>query len=188
MKLVELLKSRRAEVLGRWRDLILETYPGNTVRFVKGQKDRFHNPVGYSLNEGTAGILDGLLAGTPRSDLRQPMDSLVRIRTVQDLTPSDSIGFVFKLKQAVHDEIGASLDGVESWKELSKLYAAIDDLALLAFETYTQCRQEISEIRINAMKRRISTILERSQDLFGPLEDTVEPVNFQHDEQGGDEA
>jgi len=50
MVLEHLLSQKRAAILGRWFQLILETYPADTSRFLKKEKDRFVNPVGYTIS------------------------------------------------------------------------------------------------------------------------------------------
>ena len=50
MSLNELLLQRRKIVLQTWLDLLLSTYPPETVRLLKKETDQFANPVGHTFS------------------------------------------------------------------------------------------------------------------------------------------
>jgi len=49
MKLEDLLKQKASHIQKRWLALIIDTYPADSQRFLREQKDRFANPVGTAL-------------------------------------------------------------------------------------------------------------------------------------------
>jgi hypothetical protein len=73
------------------------------------------------------------------------LDALIRIRAVQDLTASQAVGFVFLLKPILREL--APVD--------DSLNDRIDRLALMAFDKYMQCREQLADIRVNEGQRRM---------------------------------
>ena len=101
MKLEDLLRRKRPAILDRWRKLITETYPEEMARFLASEDDQFANPVGHFIRHGTEVLLEEIHGDLDRDVIRDCMDPVVRIRAVQDFTPSEAVGFVFLLKKAV---------------------------------------------------------------------------------------
>ena len=148
--LQELLTRTRPAILQRWRDLLLSSYAPDASRFFREQRDPFANPVGSAISQSLAGVFDELL-GEARAEALVPLlDDLIRIRAVQDFSPSQAVGFVFELKRAVREQLA----GVETppWSELMEFEGRIDRLALLAFDLYLQCREQIFQIRVKEAK------------------------------------
>ncbi len=175
----DVLQPHRSEALDRWRGFVLDSYPEEAARFFRKEKDRFKNPVGQSIHRATEAILDGVLLERDAEGVPEALEALVRIRAVQDFSPSEAVAFVFLLKRAVREVLeGASADGPPA-QALSDLESRVDALALAAFETYARCREELFEIRLRASKRRVAVLLER----FGPegpeggSEDVVEEAD-----------
>ncbi len=144
------LAQKRTAVLEKWFELILETYPEDTARFLKQDKDRFTNPVGYNTYQGISKIYDGLIHGESINDLVSPLNDVVRIRSIQAFSPSQAVSFVFKLKEAIKAVNGIEADKIS--REWLQLESRIDELALRAFDIYTECREQICEIRIKEIK------------------------------------
>ena len=163
MSLPELLRDKRSAILSLWKELTLEVYAEESARFIKSEKDRFNNPVGESINSGLETLFDGLLGGRPADEMEQALDGIVRIRAVQDLSPSQGVGFVFLLKRAIREQAGDALAGGEALTELSVLEARIDSIALAAFDIYARCRQQICDIRVNEIRHLTSKLLERAE-------------------------
>ena len=130
----------RARIAREWLERTLETYPDETVRFLRGEKDRFRNPVGHALQEGLSILVEELFGAMDRARVTQALDGILRIRAVQDFTPSQAVGFVFLLKRVVADP---ALEG------------RIDELALAAFDIYMRCREQLYEIRAKEARRNL---------------------------------
>ena len=185
MHLPGLLKDRRAAIVARWTDLALEVYPEDSSGFLKGEKDRFRNPVGRITREALGSLYDGLLAGQPAEDLGDALDGIVRVRAVQDLSPDQAVGFVFLLKRAIDDELGDTATDRASRNELSALHTGIDRLALQAFGRYVVCREAIFDLRVRESHRRLSTILKRLEGpATGEADLSVDNESGQHDKGG----
>jgi hypothetical protein len=145
----EHLQVKSASVLGKWSRLILETYPADTARFLQDERDRFVNPVGYVISHQIKTIYDELLHGMDAERLSGALGEIIRIRSVQEFSPSRAVGVVFLLKQAAREELAGEVDGDRGWGELLDFESRVDRLALLAFDIYMECREKVSEIRVN---------------------------------------
>ncbi len=153
MKLEDLLVQRRSTIIDKWSDLVVETYPPDTAKFLKAQRDRFANPVGAAIAEGVEGLFDELVRGIDREKASAFLDNIIRIRAIQDFTPSQALCFVLLLKKVVRKVLRKELREVAILEELLGFESNIDELALLSFDIYMSCREKIYEIRVNELKR-----------------------------------
>ena len=148
----------------RWFQLVLGTYPADTSRFLKQEKDRFINPVGYAISQEIEALYDELLQGMNSDKLAACLDNIIRIRAVQDFSPSQTIAFIFLLKKAIREELASEITENQVFEELLKFESRIDKLVLLAFDIYMKCREKVFEIRVNeakAERERVLKLLER---------------------------
>jgi hypothetical protein len=182
MNLLGLLESRRDEVLHRWASLALAVYPEGSEGFLGREQDRFRNPVGHLTGQSLAALLDALLAGDPAEAAAEPLEGIVRVRAIQDLSPSEGVGFVFLLKRVVRDELGEAVDDRSCRAELRELDERIDRLALAAFDRFVRCREAIFDLRAREAKRRTWSLLKRLEELPGATGAAAPPAK------GGDGA
>ena len=165
----ELLQSNKDAIVQRWLDDVLATYPGDSASAFRKQKDRFANPVGHSLREGTRGIFAALLNGMDAEEIRKHLREIIKIRAVQQFSASEAVCFVFRLKHAVRAELGKAARDPRFSVELAEVEGQIDRIALWAFDVFVQCREQVCELRVNEVKRRVSWILEKmTQRGFDP--------------------
>ena len=165
MVLEHLLPQKRAAILERWFQLVLGTYPADTSRFLKQEKDRFINPVGYAISQEIEALYDELLQGMNSDKLAACLDNIIRIRAVQDFSPSQTIALIFLLKKAIREELASEITENRVFEELLKFESRIDKLVLLAFDIYMKCREKVFEIRVNeakAERERVLKLLERT--------------------------
>lgn len=163
--LVAFLDAQRETVLARWLDAALDTYAPDTAAVWKKNTDPFANPVRCHLESGMRGLIAGLVAGEDpaRSAVFAPhLDAIVRVRAVQDFTPSQAVGCIFLLKKAVRETLWPRLTEPDLFVELLALESAIDILAQRAFDTYATCREAIAQLRIEQIRRRYDRLLRRS--------------------------
>jgi hypothetical protein len=156
------LAGRRKAIVREWLEQTLRTYPESTGRFLAREKDRFRNPVGYTLEQGLFDIFDGLAGIRHERDIASSLDGIVRMRAVQDFTASQAVAFVFLLKQIVRRHLEP--DAAPPAAELEALDSKIDKLALLAFDLFMGCRQKIYELKAGEARRRVF-VLERERQL-----------------------
>jgi hypothetical protein len=162
MELATLLQEEREAVLvGKWRELIVRSYPQLTSAFLTRQGDPFQNPVGHAITSSVGPIYDQVVSAMDTDELLRALDWIIRIRSVQDFTPSEAVAFIFELKTAIRATLDGQIIGPEDWQSLGVLESRIDRVALLAFEKYTQCREQLHKVRKGDLKRRADSPLEK---------------------------
>lgn len=165
MNLQKLLSKKSSEIQNRWFDAIIETYPGETSQFLKNHKKQFTNPVGSAINEGVEGILGGLLNDAPDDTISPFLDRIIRVRAIQDFTPSQAVEFIFLLRYIIRDVLGDDIRRNGLYEELLILESRIDDLTRLSFDIFMQCRETLYEIKSTELNRMTYRILEKANVL-----------------------
>ena len=175
MSLKKLLEEKKPAILERWFDSILETYPTDTKRFLQKKKNRFANPVAHEITLGVEGIFNQILSGGDLGDVSPFLDKVIRIRAVQDFTPSQALGFMFDLKKVIREELAENIgEGLIS-EDLWKLEEKIDGMGLLALDIYMKCREKLYELRVNEVKNRVGRLIERANMICGLPEKEGDP-------------
>ena len=153
-ELEKLLNEKRPEIIKEWFTLVVETYPEETAKFLKSQKDPFANPVGKAVRNGVADLFDELVRGLDTENASAYLDPMIRIRAIQNFTPSQAIGFVFMLKDIIRQLLDRQIESSNLGGEMRALEAKIDRLAMIAFDVYMKCREKIYEIKANEFRNR----------------------------------
>jgi hypothetical protein len=161
MTLRQLLLERREDIARSWLEGALATFPGNSPAIFAREKDPFANPVGHSLRVGTERILDALLSSPEAGEIREELQKIMKIRAVQPFAPSEAVGFVLRLREIIRAELGGVAADPRFASELADLDAQIDRIALVAFDTFVECREQVYELRVNEVKRQISWITDK---------------------------
>ena len=162
MNLTQSLTRKKTAILRKWATAVFDTYPGDTAAFLQREQDRFANPVGYATTISLEKILDGLLAGSDIQSISPCLDDIIKIRAVQDFTPSQAVSFPLLLKKIIIDEIKIEQVPAGDWIEFE---SKIDALSLLAFDTYARMREKIYHIRRKELEKneRFFTMLMESR-------------------------
>jgi len=152
--LTESLIREKNKIIDRWVQLIVETYPSHSTRFLLKNTDRFSNPIGYTITTETEALFNSFLNDDIEKTGVVALDNLIRVRTGQNFTAAEAVGFVFSLKQAIREVIEENSQDDISLNETLSLETRIDQLALKAFDSYMNCRDRINDIRIKDIKRQ----------------------------------
>ncbi len=172
----DLLKAKKGAIVQRWVEAVLTTYPEEGAVLFQKQQDPFANPVGHSVREGTEGLFDSILDGMDPGDLRQHLDRIIRVRAVQQFSPSRALSFLFSLKPILRGALPEASEEPALAGEWAELDHRIDQVALLAFDVYAECREEVSQLRINEVKRQVAWVLEKlNQRDRGVADDPASP-------------
>lgn len=145
---------QRSVIAQEWLFLILKTYPDQSRRHLFHETDPFRNPVGKIFKEGIPLLVDGIFGDINPDNLRQVLEDIVRVRAVQDFSASEAVRFVFMLKDILRTKLP---DDPASFRDMDR---RIDEMALLAFDRYVQCRAQISDAQVSEAKRQVA-LLER---------------------------
>ncbi|MCP4580853.1 MAG: hypothetical protein GY839_04500 [candidate division Zixibacteria bacterium] len=159
-----LLNEKRDAILEKWFDDILESYPLDGAKFIKIEKDRFNNPVGSTISQEIKTIYGELLKDMNYEILHDSLEKIIKIRSVQDFTPSQALSFIFLLKKVLREELESEVADTQILRELMVFEARIDQLASLAFNVYSECREKIYDIRVNEIKKRSISFFRDTQN------------------------
>ncbi len=152
MDIKDLLSEKRPDIIRGWFDLILKTYPQETAIFLKDQKDRFANPVGQTILRGIEDLFDEIVNGPDPEKVNEYLDNIIRIRAVQDFSPSDAIGFLFLLKNVIRNELLKDIRRNNLFEELLVIESGIDNLAGISFDIFMKCREKLYDLKANEVR------------------------------------
>lgn len=152
--LEKILIENRDAILEEWFTLVAQTYPPETAIFLKSRKDPFANPVGRAVRNTLEDLFDELMRGPNREHTGACLDPIIRIRAVQNFSPSEAIGFIFSLKSLVRKILGAKASDSNLSQNFQAFESKIDELGLIAFDIYMKCREKIYEIKANEFRNR----------------------------------
>jgi hypothetical protein len=163
MMLQELVMQRRDALCRRWLEAVLAEY-GELTAARWRREDPFGNPVGHTLAAGLPQLLEAIAAGgeTPAGAVTA-LEAILRIRSVQDLSPSRAVGFVYRLREAVRGELAQELAGGALAGELLALDGRVERMAWLAFDVYVRLREQVFRLRQEELKRSVASLLRRWQ-------------------------
>ena len=171
MNLETLLAEKKKAVVHKWIDQVLESY--GSSYFFKKQKDRFANPIGSTISDCLAKLYAALVESKELDEVSKPLEDIIKIRAVQEFTPSQAVLFVYQFKNIVRQELAREKSLDELSVSLEALDARIDKVALMAFDIYMNCRERLHQIRVNEVlsgrsaltdgTKCISAMLKRNQ-------------------------
>ena len=168
MDLNKLLKEQKSAFLKRWFNFIVETYPDEATRFLKYQKDRFANPVGHAVTQALDRLFEEVVSGVDPQRAAPALDQIIRIRAIQNFSPSQAVAFVFFLKTVIREALEEDIKQSGIKEELLVIETRIDQLALLAFDQYMGCREKLYDLKANELHRQTYRLLQRAKIIGEP--------------------
>ena len=194
MNVTEICVARREELLGAWAEKFISSYPLQSAGFVRTSTDPFANPVGQTIRASLGVLFDAVIGldASPR-EVKAALNDLIRLRAVQDFTPSQAVGPLFLLKDIMRavllgpdpakskdkkeqsgreDATRVCLPAGEILDGCFEAAARLDSLALLALDLYAADRERIFRMRVDEVKRAQSSLLRWAQRQGLSPEDT----------------
>jgi hypothetical protein len=159
----DLLSGKKPVLLERWFDIVLETYPGDSSGFLKNKKRQFANPIGHTISLGLKNVLDELLQEREMDveKVSSALESIIKIRAVQDVAPSRALAFMFRLKDVLREAL-RSEERAPS-REIGALEARIDAMALMSFDHFMKCREKIYDLKANELRSMTFRLLQKAK-------------------------
>ena len=157
-----LIQNNKSTIIKGWFEATIQTYAPDTAQFFKGQKDQFGNPVGSMTSKGIAFLMDQLLDTFDPDAIKAYLDPIIRIRAIQDFSPSQATGFILLLKKVLRKNLANELQIAANATQLLEFESKIDQLCLLAFDLYMDCKEKIYEISANETRKRTFRAFERA--------------------------
>ena len=172
MSIETLLAPKKKAIVEKWIDQVLDSY--GAPDFFKNQKDRFANPIGSTISKGLQDLFVILVENRDLGEVAKPLEEIIKIRAVQEFSPSSAVFFVYLLKDIVREELSKEKNREEVLKTLSALDSRIDKVSLMAFDFYMDCRERLHQIRVNEVlsgrsaltdgTKCVSAMLKRNQE------------------------
>jgi hypothetical protein len=158
----DILRQRREIILKEWRKSALDFYPAEAFKPAQKSVDRFGNPLVYTISTALETILDELIEGIHTAKSDEALEDVVKIRSLQSEKPSTAVDFLFGLKKIIKNQLNYTESVNANNQDIEKLYSALDELILAAFDIFMKCREKIYEIKSNEIKRRSYKLWERA--------------------------
>ncbi|MDO5674855.1 MAG: RsbRD N-terminal domain-containing protein [bacterium] len=148
--LAKAIAAKQKQILDIWLERTLNSYrsPGF---FIKSQ-DLFANPVGMQVRSGLAAVFELLCEEANQEAFARPLDQVVRIRAVQDFSASQAVVPFLELKWVVKEVLGADAQSGPLAGQLNEFDCAVERVALMAFDLYCRCREQLYLNRIHELK------------------------------------
>ena len=142
---------QREALLKAWYEATLKSYfPQADEKFRRNTG--FANPVGQAFQESMTTILCGLVSDADVAEFEAPLDRIVRVLSVQGLPAGVSVRFLFVLRNLLSHSSELSAEQKNNW------LVRLDELAELAVEIWCECRETLSQLRINELRNRLSLL------------------------------
>ncbi len=157
----ELMSQRRSALAERWLVAILADYGEEAAKSWRRERDRFANPIGHTFATEGPKLIDAVSSDGDLSAAAAPLEAIIKIRSVQDFTPSRAVSFVFALRDITRAELAPEIARGGLDRELEAFDRRVERLALLAFDLYVQCRGQVFRLQYDELKRSVATLLRR---------------------------
>jgi len=161
MGLSYLLEKKKSSIVKKWFEFVIDTYAPDAALFFKNQTDDLLNPVGGTTRSIIEKLFEALLKNVDADSIAATMEPLIKIRAVQNFSPSQAVGFLFVLKTLIRKELKKELKKINP-EELVWIDTRIDSLALIGFDVFVQCREKIYDLRTNTERSKIYTAFARA--------------------------
>lgn len=153
----DLLSKKRKAIVNQSFELTIATYPEESQSFLKDTSRQFTNPIGYNLYQSIEQIVDKIINEESIDSFIPALEEIIRIRAVQDFTPSQAVGFVFLIKKAFQEQLQKEIETSEMLDFLSR----IDSLSLIAFDIFMKYREKIYDLKSKELIDRTWWILKK---------------------------
>ncbi len=160
MELEKYLVENRKKLVEKWVSAVIETYPPDSVSFFTKTKDPFANPVGNTIKRSIDLLFTEVVKKKmDRAAVQEAMEPIIRLRAVQEFTPSQAMAFIFSIKYLLKDALKKHLTDKDVERFLETVSANTEELMLVAVNIYAACRDKIYTLRINQSKESLKKLL-----------------------------
>ena len=168
--LEQVLLSRKGAILAEWRCAVLATYAAETHAFLASEKDPFCNPVGHVLNQTGDALFEIVMTGMERERAEEDLGDIVRVRAVQDFSPSRALSFVDAMRKAIRHEALPMVVEETGFRHLLCIESRLDEAMLVAVDLYVACKKRIDDIRVKEAKAEKERLLKLIRAMGGASE------------------
>jgi hypothetical protein len=168
--LLHILENKAGHLCEQWLHQTVATYPADASRFFLDQKDQFLNPVGHTLSVELANLYGEVIGAMDRARIQAALTNIIKIRAVQDYSPSEALAPLNLLKGIILDAVRAELVDSTAMEGFLLVERRIDELVMVAFDIYVGCREKIAELKSLEAKNSVYVLLERMNRQAGKMQ------------------
>ncbi|PID99843.1 MAG: hypothetical protein CSA81_14385 [Acidobacteria bacterium] len=150
MDLAEAFRNYRDKIVDEWVEYTLKTY--RSSEFFRREQDRFANPTGVNIREGLSRLFDLMSKGADPETFKVPVEQIVRLRAVQEFSPSQAVAPLNAVKHITRNILAADKERSVFITELYDFEFAVDLAMLAAFDIYMESRERLYQIRVRELK------------------------------------
>ncbi len=162
MGVKERLSEVQSEIVTDWFKSTMKEYSGKAAAVYTNSGNQFANPVGSTFSKAMETIMSNLVGDEDnQEEVKSKLDDVVRIRALQNFSPSDSLEFIFRLKDILLKYLEKDLNA-GNFRELLKIEAEIDRLTQICFDTYAKSREKLFELRNREIQSQAQVLLKRA--------------------------
>lgn len=166
MNLDQLFAEYKEQLTKGWIEAALATYPQKSQNLIRTNLDPFTNPVGNMLLEAATGLIRALSGQEINiEDVKNALERLIKIRAVQTLSASQSVGIIYLLKPLLRQYILRHVKNDNDLSTYLELESRVDTLALLAFDLYVKDREIVAENRVKEIRNQYAELKRWAQKL-----------------------
>ena len=163
--LYESLLENKSSLVSKWIKLILDSYSTESSNFFNLEKNQFSNPVGSTISTNAASIFDEIVGSRDFEKITLLLTDIIKMRAIQDFSPSEAVGFIFLLKKVIREELKEEINHEKILGEFAELESEIDRVALIAFNLYMESREKVFQIRMNEARFKIQNAVNPVTDI-----------------------
>ncbi|MDR2056253.1 MAG: RsbRD N-terminal domain-containing protein [Desulfovibrio sp.] len=159
MNLLEYFRNDKEDILRLWTGAVYAASPFETKGLLRTVTDPFGNP-GADMIREAAGALYDAVAGeeTTAADVKSAMERFVKLRAVQQGTPSQALGVFYLLKPVMRERLLPHCSTPDDVNDYLTAESRLDSLALLAFDMYMAARETLAESRVKEIRNQHAQI------------------------------
>jgi hypothetical protein len=166
MDFLKMLSARKDQIVKAWFDHVVRSYPADSAKFLQNVKDQFANPVGSQTLKSLGDVFNAIVTEKSCEEIVPLLDPAIRVRAVQEFSPSASVSFVFRLKTLVREIFEKEInEGAVTQADLDHFDQTVDGICLIAFDIYMGCREQIFKFKAEHVKSRTLKLLEKADIL-----------------------
>ncbi|MBQ9537488.1 MAG: RsbRD N-terminal domain-containing protein [Desulfovibrionaceae bacterium] len=166
MNVAQLFQTQHDQLTKLWFAAVVATYPEKSRITLTTNADPFSNPIGGMIREASQALFSALSGQeVDVASVKQSLDRLIKIRAVQTLTPSQSIGIIYLLKPILREHILPQMLKEHALELYLEIESRVDSLALLAFDMYSKDREIVAENRITEIRNQYAQLKRWAQQL-----------------------
>ncbi len=157
-------KKSEEKILILWLNEFLKHHGIDSVAVSRTVDDKFLNPAGHIIKATTNSLFKAIMGeDIEQEKIIRDMQELMRLQAIQQLSPAQALFPFIAIKEHIYTTVKALLSTSEAFEQYKEMTGRVDTLMLMAFDIYTQDKEDVFRIRIKEVKNAQSQILRFAQ-------------------------